>query len=91
MSDTATAADTHNPYATYWIAWAVLLLITLVMLALSNPFVLLLGITIKAVIICFWFMHLKSEAWDLTLTVIVGAFVTAFLLFGLIASDGLAM
>ena len=91
MSDLTATGDTHTGYKTYWTAWAVLLVITLVMLFLTNPFVLLLGIGIKAAIICFWFMHLKHESWDLTLTVILGCFITAFILFGLIAPDGAAM
>lgn len=87
------ASHTHAPgsYTPYWVAWGVLLAITVAMLAIASPVVLLAGIAVKATIICFWFMHLRVERWDLTATVLVGAFATAAVLFGLIASDGAAM
>jgi caa(3)-type oxidase subunit IV len=91
MDPSTSGAHAPASYASYWIAWGVLLGITLVMLALAHPTVLLIGIALKAGIICWWFMHLKSERWDLTLTVVLGAFVTALILFGLIAPDGVAM
>lgn len=78
-------------YAPYWVAWGALLVLTVAMLAIGNRAVLLVGIGCKAAIICFWFMHLRTERWDLTATVLVCAFATAAVLFGLIASDGVAM
>jgi len=87
---TGGAAQAHS-YAPYWVAWGALLVITVAMLAMGSPVVLLAGIGVKAAIICFWFMHLRVERWDLTATVLVGAFATAAVLFGLIASDGVAM
>jgi len=94
MEPTPTSpSEAHAPvsYGTYWVAWGVLLIITVIMLAIQQPLVLLTGIAAKAAIICWWFMHLKSERWDLVLTVVLGAFVLSALLFGLIAPDGLAM
>jgi hypothetical protein len=81
-------AQSHGPT---WVAWGALLVLTVAMLAIGHPLVLLAGITAKAAIICFWFMHLRGERWDLTATVLVGAFATAAVLFGLIAVDGMAM
>ncbi len=42
---------------------------------------LLLGSSIKATLIVFYFMHLKFENFGLILTVLVGIFVTSFLMF----------
>lgn len=82
----------HDPgYAKYWKAWGILLALTLVMVAISNPVVLLTGIAVKAAIILFVFMHLRSEHAGLILCVLLGAFATSFVLFGLIVPDGLAM
>lgn len=42
---------------------------------------LLLGSSIKASLIIFYFMHLKFEKFGLILTVLVGIFLTSFLMF----------
>jgi hypothetical protein len=52
-------------YRTYWIAWLVLLVITLAMVFIGNPTVLITGMTLKATIIGLWFMHLKYERIEL--------------------------
>ena len=78
-------------YRTYWIAWLFLLILTLVMVVLSSPVVLLAGMTVKAAVILFWFMHLRSERVGLVAAVLAAIFVTGFLLFGLLVPDGRAM
>ena len=49
---------------------------------------LLFGSAIKATLIIFYYMHLKFEHLGLILTVLVGLFVTAILMFVLPAYDG---
>ena len=49
---------------------------------------LLLGSSIKASLIIFYFMHLKYEKFGLILTVMVGIFLTSFLMFVVPAYDG---
>lgn len=78
-------------YKTYWVAWLVLLALTLVMVFVAQPPVLILGMILKAAIIFLWFMHLRYEKLDLVLSVTVGIFATALILFLLIAPDGTAM
>ena len=77
-------------YRGYWIAWLILLVITVVMVALTNPAVLLAGMTVKATIIALWFMHLKFEKTSLIVTVVVASLVTTLILFGLMVPDALA-
>lgn len=78
-------------YRKYWIAWLLLLGITLIMVFISQPAILIAGISIKAAIIMLWFMHLKDERWLFTLTILVSIFFCALILYGLIVPDGLAM
>ncbi len=78
-------------YRSYWIAWAVLLAITLLMVLTGRPAVLLAGIAVKAAIIALWFMHLKWERRDFTVTIITVTLMTGLVLFALIAPDGSAM
>lgn len=86
---TAAPPASHEAgYGGYWIAWGVLLAITVGMLALGQPAVLLAGIACKAAIIVGWFMHLRSERWDFAAIMLVAIFATSTLLFGLIAPDG---
>jgi len=49
---------------------------------------LLIGSSIKATLIIFYFMHLKFERMGLILTVLVGIFVTSILMFVVPAYDG---
>ena len=49
---------------------------------------LLLGSSIKATLIIFYFMHLKFERMGLILTVLIGIFVTSILMFVIPAYDG---
>ena len=90
-----TASSAH-PYRGYWILWAVLLTVTLLMIAVEGAnlpaalavVVLLFGSATKATLIIFYYMHLKFEHLGLILTVLVGLFVTAILMFVLPAYDG---
>lgn len=86
-------------YRTYWIAWGVLLLLTLLMLMMeAAPFsrvfavlFLVVAMLFKASLIGGWFMHLRSERAALVVSVVVGTLATAAVLFLLIAPDGVAM
>lgn len=49
---------------------------------------LLLGSSIKATLIIFFFMHLRFEKMGLILTVLVGIFLTSILMFVVPAYDG---
>ncbi|MHC5019893.1 MAG: cytochrome C oxidase subunit IV family protein [Planctomycetota bacterium] len=89
--DDAAAPTTPHSYAPYWIAWVVLLVLTVIMIFISNPVVLTGGIMIKATIICWWFMHLNQEKWDLTATVIIGALFFAVFMFALFAIDAVSL
>ena len=74
----------------------VLLAVTLLMIAIEGAnlpaalavVVLLFGSAIKATLIIFYYMHLKFEHMGLIMTVLVGLFVTAILMFVLPAYDG---
>lgn len=82
---------TRGGYGSYWIAWLILLGITLAMVLTGNPTILLLGIGAKATIIALWFMHLRHERLDFTLYVVLGTLLTAAFLYLLIVPDGRAM
>ena len=90
------AAESAHPYRGYWILWAILLAVTLLMIAIEGAglpaalavIVLLFGSAIKATLIIFYYMHLKFEHLGLILTVLVGLFVTGILMFVLPAYDG---
>lgn len=84
-------AHAQVSYKTYWTAWLGLLAITLVMVFIRQPVVLLAGIAVKASVILLLFMHLKYERRDLLIGILAAIFVTAALLYGLIAADGKAM
>lgn len=78
-------------YRHYWITWVGLLILTLVMVAISSPTLLLIGITIKASVIMWIYMHLKQEHVALVISVVFGIFVTSMILFLLLIPDGMAM
>jgi caa(3)-type oxidase subunit IV len=81
----------------YWITWAVLLALTMVMLAADGAEIprmgflaLMLGaMAVKATLIAGNFMHLRHERAGIVTTVVVGLFVMAVILYGLIAPDAL--
>jgi cytochrome c oxidase subunit IV len=85
-------SQSHSPsYKTYWIAWAVLLVITLAMVFIGHKPVLAGGMVLKAAIIAFLYMHLKFERMGLILTVVLGIFATTAVLVVLLVPDGMAM
>ena len=85
--------ETHGvtSYRTYWLAWGGLLGVTILMVYLSEPWIIFSGIVIKAAVIVLVFMHLAKERTDFMLTVILGILLTSLALFVLIIPDGMAM
>ena len=81
------AAVAH--YRGYWIAWFVLLIITVLMVFFGVPSLLIFGMSIKASIIVLLYMHLWKENWWLIFSVVTGIFATALILFLLILSDAI--
>jgi cytochrome c oxidase subunit IV len=79
----------------YWITWSVLLAMTVVMLLADGAslprtgllLVMLGAMAVKATLIAGNFMHLRHERAGLVLTVVVGLFVLAIVLYALIAPD----
>ena len=86
-------------YRTYWIAWSLLLALTMTMILVEGMnwprvvtlLVLVVAMLVKATVIGGWFMHLRFERTALVLSVVVGTLLTAALLFFLIVPDGIAM
>ena len=84
-----THATTGNPYRVYWITWAILLVITVAMLAAESFHMprwflvvfLLAFMSVKAVMIGGNFMHLRFEKSNLGLMVFAGIMVTTLILF----------
>lgn len=82
-------------YSTYWITWALLLVLTFVMIWIGTSPLPLLWVVIllivammaKASLIGAYFMHLRFEKFSLVLTVVAGLVVTALLLFVVISFD----
>lgn len=89
----------HASYRVYWIAWTLLLALTLLMLVVEEfqlplavtVLVLVGGMLVKATVIGGWFMHLRYERPALVLTVVIGTLATAAALFVLLIPDGMAM
>lgn len=79
---------TETSYRPYWIAWGILLGLTLAMLLIGNPYLLIAGMTVKATIIVLWFMHLRHEKTDFIAYVVVSLFVTAVFMAALMFLDG---
>jgi caa(3)-type oxidase subunit IV len=86
--------DTHapaagNPYRIYWITWAILLVITVMMLAAESMHMprwflvlfLLAFMAVKATMIGGNFMHLRYERKNLAVMVAAGIMVTSLILF----------
>lgn len=84
-------------YRIYWIAWLILLTLTLVMVALDQMalprhtfvVVMLAAMTFKASLIAAYFMHLRFERWPLVLGVVLGLPINAAILYMLIVPDAL--
>jgi hypothetical protein len=86
-----TTATTTPNYRVYLRIWVVLLGITLLMVFTRNPAILLPGMTAKATLIAFWFMHLKDERKDFIFYVVASIVVFSAVLYVLIVPDGKAM
>ena len=84
-----------SPYKIYWITWAILLVITVAMLAaeafhMPRWFLvvfLLAFMSVKAIMIGGNFMHLRYEQRSLAITVFAGIVVTTLILFFYIAPE----
>lgn len=84
-----------HPYRIYWITWAVLLVITVGMLAAEMfhmpkwflLFFLLTFMAVKAVLIAGNFMHLRSEKPNLAVMVGVGIVATSLILYAYISQE----
>jgi len=89
MDDTHAPATTGSPYRVYWITWAMLLGITVAMLAAESfhmprwflVIFLLIFMMVKAVMIGGNFMHLRYEKKNLAVMVAAGILVTSLILF----------
>lgn len=79
---------TTASYRTYWIAWFILLVLTVALVFTGASTILVGGIMIKAAIIVLLYMHLGSEKLGLILSVLLGLFATAVILWLLILPDG---
>ena len=95
MSTHAESAASHG-YKGYWVLWIVLLVLTMTMIFIgesqlgkaSQAILLLLGSSLKASLIIFFYMHLRFENRNLMLVVLIGIFVTSVLMFVVPAYDG---
>ena len=95
MSTHAESAGSHG-YKGYWLLWIVLLLLTVTMIFIgesqlaqaSQAILLLLGSSLKASLIIFFYMHLRLENRNLILLVLIGIFLTSILMFVVPAYDG---
>jgi len=80
-----------SSYRTYWIAWLVLLLLTVSMVFIGAKPVMVGGMLVKASIITLLYMHLMPARRRLVWTVLLGIFLTSAVLVTLIVPDGRAM
>ncbi len=95
MSTHPESVGSHG-YKGYWILWIVLLVVTMTMIAIgdsqlakaSQAVLLLLGSSVKASLIIFFYMHLRFENRNLILLVLIGIFLTGILMFVIPAYDG---
>jgi cytochrome c oxidase subunit 4 len=92
MTEESKVSSSH-----YWRIWAVLLVLTLIMVFIDQSpltrgvlvLVLVVAMLAKASLIAGYFMHLRFEKLNLILIVLVGLLITGFILFALIAPDGM--
>jgi len=95
MSTHAESVGSHG-YKGYWLLWIVLLVITVTMIFIGDSplskapqaILLLLGASLKASLIIFFYMHLRFENRNLILVVLLGIFLTGILMFVVPAFDG---
>jgi len=84
-----------SSYKSYWILWIILLTVTVTMIFIGESdmshvpqaILLLIGSSIKATLIIFFYMHLRFEKMGLVTIVLVGIFVTGILMFMIPAYD----
>jgi cytochrome c oxidase subunit IV len=89
------AAPGQNPYRIYWVTWAILLVITVAMLAAEMfhmPRIvlvvfLLAFMMVKAVMIGGNFMHLRFEKKTLPWMVGIGILVTSLILYAFVSRE----
>ena len=92
MSDAQAGA---SPYRIYWVTWAILLVITVAMLAAERLHMprwfllvfLLVFMMVKAVMIGGNFMHLRYEKRNLAVMVGLGILVTSLILYGFVSRE----
>jgi len=95
MSTHAESVGSHG-YKGYWLLWIVLLVLTVTMIFIGDSrlskapqaILLLLGASLKASLIIFFYMHLRFENRNLILVVLLGIFLTGILMFVVPAFDG---
>jgi caa(3)-type oxidase subunit IV len=95
MSSHAESAGSHS-YKGYWILWVILLMLTVTMIFIGESSMsqipqatmLLIGSSLKASLIIFYYMHLRLEKRNLVLLVLIGIFLTGILMFVIPAYDG---
>ncbi len=81
----------------YWRIWFFLLALTLGMVFVDQSpisrvalvLILVIAMLSKAALIAGYFMHLRFEKSNLIVMVVIGLLITGFLLFALIAPDGI--
>lgn len=86
---------TRNPYRVYWVTWAILLVITVAMLAaealhLPRWFLVAFLVSfmmVKATMIGGNFMHLRYEKRNLAVMVALGLLLTSFVLYAFIRPE----
>jgi caa(3)-type oxidase subunit IV len=84
-----------NPYKVYWVTWAILLVITVAMLAAESFHMprwflvvfLLAFMMVKATMIGGNFMHLRYEKRNLAVMVALGILLTSFILYAFIRPE----
>ncbi len=94
MSESEHSAS--HGYKGYWMIWVILLVATVTMIFIGESqmstapqvVLLLMGSSIKATLIIFFYMHLRFEKMGLIMIVMVGIFVTSLLMFAIPAYDG---
>ena len=94
MDDTH-GTPTAHPYRVYWVTWAILLVITVAMLAAESFHMprwflvvfLLAFMMVKATMIGGNFMHLRFERKNMRIMVAAGILLTSLILFAVIAPE----
>jgi caa(3)-type oxidase subunit IV len=86
-----------TPYRTYWVAWLVLLTLTVTMIVAEAALparavtvaVVVFAMIVKVTLIGAWYMHLRYERLALVASIVIGTFATAVALFALLVPDAL--